>query len=191
MKIINTILIILIILTITSCQKKTSDSKSVTPEATRKQNTDSTLKNLKKLKTEDNFNATEYTYQELSVKIPENFKKKEKNIFFEENGTNLSIIKETSNLSLKDYIKNNYKKLKEDYSNTIKEEEDLNINNMPAKHVKYIVDRKKYLIQIETILIKKEPYIYSLIISGKKKHIDPISKTINNIFSTIKIKENQ
>lgn len=186
MKIIKYISIIVISFMVISCSKKntsTNPSPILSPKKT-----SFIPKNLKTIETDKSFKAPNYSYQDLSLNIPEDFKKKGENIFFQENGTNLSIAKEQTKNSIDDYIKNNYKKLKADYSNTIKEEENLNINNNLAKHIKYIVDRKKYLIEIETILIKKNDNMYIIIISGKKKHIDSLSNTINNIFSTIKIK---
>ncbi len=187
MKIIIYISIIITSFLTISCNKENTSVNSKATSSTKK--TIPLPKNLKIIKIDESFKAPEYTYQNLSLSIPEDFKKKEETIFFQENGTNLSIAKELTQSSIDDYIKKNYKKLKTDYSNTIKEEENLNINNNLAKHVKYIIDRKKYLIQIETILIKKDNYMYIIIVSGKKKHIDVLSNTINNIFATIKIKD--
>jgi hypothetical protein len=187
MKTINYILLIIALFLITSCNKKEISKKVTNPLLPKKEK--NILKDLKRITTDKNFNAIDYEYKELTLKIPETFKKKEENIFFEEDGTNLSIIKIRTLKHIDDYIKDNYQKLKSDYSNTIKEEENININNQFTKHIKYIIDRKKYLIQIETVLIPKNKYIYAVIISGKKKHIDLLLNTINNIFSTIKIKD--
>ena len=186
-KIMKYTLIIIIVLQIVSCQKD-NPKKTVSKKPVKQ--TKIISEDIKKIKTDKNFNASEYQYENISIKLPENFKRKESNLFFQENGTNLSIKKDYTNTSLDKYIKENYKKLKSEFSNTIKEEEEVNINNQLFKRVKYVIDRKKYLIQIESILIKKDNTIYIVNISGKKKHIDSLTQTINNIFSTITIEGN-
>jgi hypothetical protein len=190
-KMISYILLSFIVLFTASCQKDAKNPKNNMIKKENKKNELIKKKNLRILKTGDNFIGTINNYDSLEIKIPDDFKKKKDYIFFQENGINLSLgkdfIKSTTNID--DYIKENYDALKNDFSNTIKEEEEVLINNHIVKYIKYIIDRKKYLIQVETILLRSGNSIYTVVISGKKKHIDLLSEKINDIFSTIKIKE--
>jgi len=189
------ILIILISLVFYSCSKDDKQkSNKENPEISSHSNNSASLnerpkKLLRSLITENTYKGNTHNFENLSLILPQNFKMKNTKLFFEENGTNLSIEKDYISGSIHDYIIKNYKNLKKDYSNTIKEEEELYISKHLAKHVKYIIDRKKFFIQIESILIKDNNDLYIITISGKKRHMDILFKTINNIFSTIKINE--
>jgi len=180
-------LIILVILSFFSCQKDKTKVNKKTPK--------STTINKKELRTliqDTNFKGLDYSLNDLSLIIPANFKRKNEKLFFEENGTNLSLEKDNlGKLSVHDYILQNYKILKEDFSNTIKEEEDIIINKKEVKYIKFIIDRKKYFIQIETVIIKDKKDTYIITISGKKHYMELLSKTINNIFSSIKLKNEE
>ena len=179
------ILIIITILSFYSCQKDSSQKDKKSKETIKKNIV--VKKDLRTLITEENFKGNKYTFNNLSIIIPNTFKKKNEALFFEENGTNLSFAKDKLNTSVHDYIERNFDILKNDFFNIIKEEEKVLINEKIVRYVKYIIDRKKFFIQIESILINYEGEIYIVTISGKKKHINVLSKTINNMFSTIKL----
>ena len=179
------LLSIIISIFILSCSSKEASLKN--SNSNKKKKIEKTIKKaLPKLETTDDFKGKIYTYHDLTIEIPDNFKEKDKGIFFEEEGTNLQIKRALIKGDLKEYIDKNFKKLKSDYSETIKEEKDYEINGKNAKSVKYIIDRKKYLIQIESLLITNDGITYIINISGKKNHMDNMKKTVLNIFSTVK-----
>ena len=181
------ILALLIILSFYSCNKEKSKEVKKTPKKNLVKEVE-----LRALLKDTNYQGLDYSFEEMELVIPASFKKKSNKLFFEENGTNLSLEKDSlGDLSIKDYVLQNYKALKKDFSNTIKEEESILINGLTAKYIKFIIDRKKYFIQIETIIIKNKNNIYIATISGKKHYMELLSKTINNIFSSIKLKNKE
>ena len=143
---------------------------------------------LPKLISTKKIDGREYKYHSLSMTISKKFKEKDKNLFFSENGTNLTIKAFLLPENIEEYINKNFAKLKSDYSETIDELNRYNINGKKAYYVKHIIDRKKYLIQIESVLIKDKSLLYAVNIAGKKTDIEKLGDEIKAMFASIKIK---
>jgi len=179
------ILLFISIIFLTFSCSKTEDLKKEKPKKEVKKVVKPKYRSL----VEFDYEGRNIEYKEISIKIPLLFSEKENLSFFMDDGINLTFEHDQINGTVEDYILEVYSKLKKDYVKIIKDIEVVLVNNKEVTLVKYVLDRKKYFIEIYSVIVQKDKDIYIVNISGKKKDMIKNNQLLMGIFSSIKIKK--
>lgn len=140
----------------------------------------------RELKKQNKYEVKQIKDLNIELEIPGDFKSKD-NIFFMNNGINISFDKDKINddFSLHKYSNKVFKDIKKDNSDIILDEEKVIINSKKALLLKYILDRKKYFVIIKSVLIQNKNNIIIVNITGKKKDMENYEEMIDNILSSV------
>jgi len=137
-----------------------------------------------------NIGGTKYSYNNLNFYLDSSFTQKDDKNYFGEHGINITIDKDATSLSLKDYSLFVFNTIQKEYPRfTLFAEENIFLNSMNSFKTTYILDKVKYLIQIESVLLKSSGEVYIFTITGKKQDIEESRDKIDNIFSTLEIEK--
>lgn len=178
------IIILFIILNITiGCSKKELKKETVKKTKVVKvvKNKYTELKSFK-------YEGRDFDFKKISINIPNQFISKENDTFFMDNGINLTFASDQIDGKIEDYVDSIYDKLKKRYVKIIKDYEIVLINKKEVVLMKYVLDRKKYFIEIYSVILQDKNNIYIINISGKKKDMVRNNELIIGMFSSIKLK---
>jgi len=182
------LILLLAIFTILGCSKSEEKKikKPANPKIIKKEIVKKEYRELKNY----NYEGIDFNYKRISIKIPKLFIEKPNNTFFMNNGINLTFSYDQIDGKIEDYVSNVFIKLKKEYIKMIKDPEIVTINGREVTLMKYVLDRKKYFIEIYSVLIKENNNLYIVNISGKKKDMIKNNDLIIGIFASIKLQQN-